>query len=259
MLRTMLTAGAIAMTLTTGSAAADDAELHKPWDEILNTYVVETEDGLNRFDYGGLQANAEDTAKLETYLASFENLDFDTLDEDEQFAAYSNAYNALTIQHIVGRYPVKSIRSGYLVGPWKRVNMVIDGEEVSLDDIEHNILRADFSDPRVHYAVNCASYGCPNLQNEAWFGETLDAKLDDAARDYVNHPRGVTIRRNGTLEVSTIYKWFREDFGGSNDGVIEHLLEYAEPELAAQIEAKPKITKHEYDWSLNDVEVKQGS
>ena len=106
----------------------------------------------------------------------------------------------------------------------------------------------------MHYAVNCASYGCPNLRTDAWYAATLDEELDEAARDYINNPRGVTVRRNGTLQVSTIYKWFREDFGGSNAGVIDHLLEHAEPELAAKIEAKRRITKHEYDWSLNDVE-----
>ena len=254
MLRKMLTVGAIAMTIAAGTASADDAELHQAWDELLGTYVVPGEDGVNRFDYGALKANAADAAKLDAYLERFADFDVETLDENEQFAAYSNIYNALTVQYIVGKYPTKSIRSGYIVGPWKRVFTTINGEEVSLDYIEHEILRVEWDDPRVHYAVNCAAYSCPNLQTDAWFGDTLDEDLDTAARAYVNDPRGVTIRRNGTLQVSTIYKWFREDFGGSNDGVIDHLLEYAEPELATQIQAKRRITKHEYDWDLNDVE-----
>lgn len=247
------------MTLVAGSAAADDSELHQPWDDLLGTYVSTHTDGVNRFDYGALNANADDLAKLEAYLDAFADLDFDTLSEPEQFAAYSNVYNALTVKHILGRYPVKSIRSGYLVGPWKQVFTTVDGEEVSLDDIEHQILRVEWDDPRVHYAINCAAFSCPNLQTDAWFAETLDEELDRAAREYVNDPRGVTIRRNGTLQVSTIYKWFREDFGGSNDGVIDHLLEYAEPELAAQIQAKRRITKHAYDWDLNDSKSAPGS
>lgn len=242
------------MTLATGTAAADDTDLHQAWDDLLGEYVVESDDGVNRFDYGRLKDTAADSAKLDAYLESFANFDVETLDENEQFAAYANIYNALTVQYIVGRYPTKSIRAGFIVGPWKRVFTQINGEELSLDAIEHEILRAEWDDPRVHYAVNCAAYSCPNLQTDAWFGETLDDDLDRAARAYVNDPRGVTIRRNGTLQVSTIYKWFREDFGGSNDGVIDHLIEYAEPELAAQIEAKRRITKHEYDWDLNDVE-----
>lgn len=241
------------MTFAAGPAFADDTDLHAAWDELLATYVVPGEDGVNRFDYGGLKATAEDVAKLEAYLDSFADLDVETLDENAQFAAYANVYNALTVKYIVGRYPTKSIRSGYIVGPWKRVFTTINGEEVSLDAIEHEILRVDWDDPRVHYAVNCAAYSCPNLQTDAWFGETLDEDLDRAARAYVNDPRGVTIRRNGTLQVATIYKWFREDFGGSNQGVIDHFLDFAEPELAAQIQANPRITKHEYDWDLNDV------
>ena len=259
MLRTLFAAGAMTMTLAAGSAAADDTALHQPWDEILGTYVVESDDGVNRFDYGALQANTADSAKLDAYLESFADLDFDTLDGDEQFAAYANIYNALTVQYIVSKYPTKSIRSGYIVGPWKRVFTTVEGEEVSLDHIEHQILRVEWDDPRVHYAVNCAAFSCPNLQTDAWFGASLDEDLDRAARAYVNDPRGVTVRRNGTLQVSTIYKWFREDFGGSNDGVIDHLLEHAEPELAAKIEAKRRITKHEYDWSLNDAKDNRGS
>ena len=225
------------MTLATGSAAAEDTERHAAWDDLLATYVQVGEDGVNRFDYGGLQANGEDAAKLNAYLDSFANFDIETLDENEQFAAYANIYNALTVKYIVDRYPTKSIRSGYIVGPWKRVFTTINGEEVSLDAIEHDILRVEWDDPRVHYAVNCAAYSCPNLQTDAWIGDTLDEDLDRAARAYVNDPRGVTIRRNGTLQVSTIYKWFREDFGGSNDGVIDHLLDYAEPALAERIRA----------------------
>lgn len=252
MLRQIIAAGAIAMTLATGTAAANDAELHQAWDDILGTYVVEGDDGVNYFKYGALQANTDDSARLDAYLDQFADLDFDTLNEDEQFAAYSNIYNALTIKHIIDRYPVKSIRSGYIVGPWKRVKTVVDGEEVSLDDLEHGILRVQFSDPRVHYAVNCASYGCPNLQTDAWVAATLDEDLDKAARDFINHPRGVQVRSRGGLQVSQIYKWFREDFGGSEEGVIAHLLEYANPVLAENIKANADIKKHEYDWSLND-------
>lgn len=259
MLRKLIAAGTLVMTIAAGSAAADDTALHQPWNEILGEYVVAYDDGVNRFDYGGLNADADDLAKLDAYLAQFADLDFETLSRDEQFAAYANVYNALTVKHILGRYPVRSIRAGSLVGPWKRVFTTVDGEEVSLDDIEHQILRVEWDDPRVHYAINCAAYSCPNLQDEAWFAATLDEELDRAAREYVNDPRGVTIRRNGTLQVSTIYKWFREDFGGSNDGVIDHLLEYAEPELAAQIQNKRRITKHDYDWSLNDAQSSKGS
>ncbi|MEO0722554.1 MAG: DUF547 domain-containing protein [Pseudomonadota bacterium] len=255
-----VSAPAIAQAAASSAVATPSEERPIPahrdaaWTDILNRYVAESADGVNRFDYGGLKASEDDRAALDAYVASFAALDFDALSDDEQFAAWANLYNALTIQHIIGRYPVKSIRSGYIIGPWKEVKVTADGREVSLDDIEHDILREEWDEPRVHYAVNCASYGCPNLMNRAWRAETLDEDLDAGARAYVNHPRGVSIRRNGTLEVSTIYKWFREDFGGSKDGVVEHVLQYADDDLAAQIRANPKITKHSYDWALNDVD-----
>lgn len=228
--------------------------MHAAWTALLQTYIETDASGLNRFDYGALTNNADDRAALDAYIAGFETLDFEAMSDDEAFAAWANLYNAVTVQHIVGRYPVRSIRAGYIVGPWKEVKVIAGGREVSLDDIEHNILRQDWDEPRVHYAVNCASYGCPNLADTALEAATLNDQLDVGARAYINHARGVTIRRNGTLEVSTIYKWFREDFGGSKQGVVEHLLEYADDDLAAQIRANPKITKHSYDWALNDVE-----
>ncbi len=264
MFRTLFAAAAVAAlsapTLLPPSAAANEIVLeaeqqHAAWTEILQKYVVEGADGLNSFDYGGLKNNAADSAKLDAYLASFADLDFDALSRDEAFVAWANLYNALTIQHMIGRYPVASIRSGYFLppfGPWKSVSINAGGRDVTLDEIEHGILRADWSEPRVHYMVNCASIGCPNLKSTAWEVATLEDDLDAAAEAYINHPRGVTIRNNGTLQVSTIYKWFRVDFGDSNDGVIEHLLEYASDDLAEAIESNPRITKHAYDWDLND-------
>lgn len=236
------------------AAAETPAPRHAAWSALLQRYVVESPDGVNRFDYGALKASEADSAALDAYVASFADLDFEALGRDDAFAAWANLYNALTVQHIIGRYPVKSIRSGYIVGPWKRVKTMAGGREVSLDAIEHDILRKQWDDPRVHYAVNCASYGCPNLLTRVWEGATLDADLDAAARAYVNHPRGVSVRERGGLRVSTIYKWFREDFGGSEAGVIDHLRQYADPDLLAAIDANPDIKDYDYDWALNDIQ-----
>ena len=253
MMRTLI-AGAIAMTLAIGSAFAEDTTRHQSWDDLLETYVVESADGVNRFNYGGLQASARDIATLDAYLASFADQDFETLSQDEQCAAWTNIYNARTVRYMIGRYPVKSIRSGSISGPWKRVKTVVDGESISLDAIEHKKLRP-MGDARIHYAINCASYGCPNLRRDAWVAETLDEDLDEAARAYINHPRGVAIRPKGGLQVSAIYKWFKDDFGGSEDSVIAHLLDYANPVLATQIRANADIKKYDYDWSLNDAKI----
>ncbi|WP_370224153.1 DUF547 domain-containing protein [Hyphomonas atlantica] len=227
------------------------AQSDDDWTRLLEIYVTESADGVNRVDYEALADNEADRAALDAYIAGFETRDLSTAG-DAEFAAWANLYNAVTVRHILERYPLDSIRDGYVFGgPWKKVSVSVGGNDVSLDAIEHDILRPRFKDPRVHYAINCASYGCPNLPIRAWSADTLDQDLDAAARAYVNHPRGVSVSSRG-LTVSSIYKWFQADFGGSKGGVINHLLEYAEPALAEKIRTNPKIRGYEYDWSLND-------
>lgn len=123
---------------------------------------------------------------------------------------------------------------------------------MSLDDIEHETMRPTFRDPRVHYAVNCASIGCPNLWPRAWRATTLERQLDAAAAAFVNHPRGVTVLPDGRLRTSSIYSWFREDFGGSEAGVVAHLRRYAAAPLAARLTERTAIAGDSYDWALNN-------
>jgi Protein of unknown function, DUF547 len=125
------------------------------------------------------------------------------------------------------------------------------GVTLSLDDIEHGILRPIFKDPRVHYAVNCASVGCPNLGTEAFTGAKLNAQLEQAAKDYVNSPRGVRFD-NGEPVVSSIYVWFIDDFGGTDQGVLNHLRKYAAPDLGQRLAGVKALGGDAYDWSLND-------
>ncbi len=159
----------------------------------------------------------------------------------EQLAYWINLYNALTVQVVLDHYPVASIHDiaispGLLaIGPWDKPLIEIEGAAVSLNDIEHRILRPIWRDPRIHYAVNCASIGCPDLQARAFTAETAEALLEAAARAYVNHPRGARVEA-GELTVSSIYAWYREDFGGTEAGVIAHLKRYAAPELAKALE-----------------------
>ncbi len=223
---------------------------HADWTRLLRTYVKDGSDGITRVDYAGLAASARDRAALDAYIARFAEADL-SAKTDANFAAWANLYNAVTVRHIVERYPVKSIKDGYLTGPWKDVKLRAGGSEVSLDAIEHKILRKTWGTPEVHYAINCASYSCPNLPAKAWEAASLKTDLAAAARAYVNHPRGVTVTSRG-LKVSEIYKWFETDFGGSKASVTEHLLDHAKPELAAKIRANPKIVRYQYDWSLND-------
>ena len=164
--------------------------------------------------------------------------------------------------HLVAtRYPVASIRDIdispglFSRGPWDKKLVTVEGEALSLNDIEHRILRPIWRDPRIHYAVNCASLGCPNLQRRAFTGANGDALLDRAAHDYVNSPRGVHFdgRR---LIVSSLYVWYGEDFGGSDTAVIGHLRRYAAPALAATLAAATSIGDDSYDWALNGLEAR---
>ena len=179
------------------------------------------------------------------------------LNRNEQQAYWINLYNAATIKVILDHYPVSSITKVKLSsglrsrGPWDAKILRIEGEEVSLNDIEHRILRPIWKDPRVHYAVNCASIGCPNLQDRAYTAANVEVLLEKAAKEYISHPRGVSLKGK-KLKLSSIYDWFQEDFEGSEEGVLRHLRRYAAPELASELDSFSGRISYGYDWSLNE-------
>lgn len=228
---------------------------HSKWAAILGRYVVASPDGLNRFAYG--KVSTADKAALKAYLASLQQVKVTSLKADEQRAYWINLYNALTIDVVLGRHPVKSIRDISLggglfaVGPWKKELVSVEGKKLSLDNIEHDILRKVWRDPRVHYAVNCASVGCPNLMAAPFTAAKLDEMLTKGARDYVNHPRGARVE-NGKLYLSQIYSWYRKDFGANDAEVIRHISTYAAPKLKAELARINTIAGYDYDWSLNE-------
>lgn len=228
---------------------------HAPWQELLDAYVTEHATGINRFDYAGLKANAEHRNKLSSYLLGLTQLDPRTLARDVQKAYWINLYNALTVFVIVGRYPVESIRdikSGLITpGPWEMELITIQGEKLTLDNIEHGILRPIWGDPRIHYAVNCASIGCPNLATEVYTAANMDSLLDAGAREYVNHRRGVDVVDEDFMVISSIYDWWILDYGGDDEGVLAHLVKYADDDLAAQLQDFAGAIDYEYDWDLN--------
>ena len=231
---------------------------HDRWQAMLDAYVTSDETGVNLFDYAALQANSVDRDRLTGYLADLQAIDPRRLAAAEQMAYWINLYNALTVQVVLGDYPVDSIREIHegvvpLVGPWGDDHASVAGQPLSLDDIEHRILRPIWRDPRIHYAVNCAAYGCPHLLARAFTAENLEENLDQGARDFVNHPRGVEVLDEAFAVASSIYApdWYREDFGETDADVIAHFLQYAEPELAEQLRGFDGIMEFEYDWSLN--------
>jgi len=237
-----------------GSDAVID---HLPWDRFLARYLVAGEDGVNRLRHG--RVSAADRVALEGYVETLAAVPISAFRRSEQLAYWINLYNALTVEVILDHYPVASILDiaispGWLaIGPWRKKLIRVEGRELSLDDIEHRILRPIWRDARIHYAVNCAAIGCPNLGRGAYTGATVEARLSQAARDYVNNWRAVTIE-DGVLFVSSLYKWYRDDFGGTNRSVIAHLRAHAAPALADRLSRMRDIGGHYYDWSLNDAE-----
>lgn len=228
---------------------------HTLWAAFLARHVRPQPDGLNLVAYR--EVSAADRAALAAYLDGLARVPVSSLAPGEQMTFWINLYNALTVRVVLDHFPVRSIRDidispGLLAdGPWGARLLEVEGEPLCLDDIEHRILRPIWSDPRIHYAVNCASIGCPNLAREPFQADRLDAQLDAAAYAFVNHPRGVRLDE-GRLVVSSIYHWFKEDFGGDDRGVIRHLLAYAAPSLAMPLQKVDRIASHAYDWSLNE-------
>lgn len=250
----------VTLLLSHGPLALAQGDADAPYDALLKRYAKPNPDGVTRVDYAAWRANAADRAALDAYLVAMTQRRPSTMERGDALAYWGNLYNAITLKLVVDRYPVDSVRDiksdSWLdpkayTGPWRQPRVTIEGRKLSLDDIEHSVMRPTFKDPRVHYVVNCASFGCPNLMDRAWRAQTLEADLDAAARAFINHPRGVQILPSGGLRVSSIYKWFIEDFGGNDAGVIAHFNAYAEKDLKQHLAKSPRIVEDGYDWSLN--------
>lgn len=227
---------------------------HATWAGFLARYLRPRPDGVALLAYGAV--DRADRAALAGYLEGLARTPVSSLARPEQMAFWINLYNALTVRTVLDHFPVRSIRDIdispglFADGPWGARLIAVEGEPLCLDDVEHRVLRPIWRDPRVHYAVNCASIGCPNLAPEPFQADRLDAQLDAAAHAFVNHPRGVSLD-GGRLRVSSIYHWFKADFGGDDRAVIRHLSAYAAPKLAMRLQKVERIADHAYDWSLN--------
>ena len=240
----------------TAHDAASTARIdHGAWDDFLSRNLVPGPDGSTRLAYA--RVSPSDRALLDDYLKALTATTISRHARDTQLAYWINLYNALTVQVVLDHYPVASIRDIKLAsglfsgGPWDKKLVEIEGEGISLNDIEHRIIRPIWRDPRIHYALNCASIGCPSLSPKAFIPETLDARLTQAAITFVNSPHGVRVA-DGQVTVSRIYDWFHEDFGGGDTAVFEHILMFATPELRGMMRSIGKINNVAYDWKLND-------
>jgi len=225
---------------------------HSAFERLLRTYVDQS--GL--VDYKAWKAQDEET--LRNYLKTLSKVEPGRLGRSERLAFWINAYNALTIQGILEFYPVKSIKDkvsrvlGFNI--WDDYPMTVHGESHSLNDIEHKILRK-MGEPRIHFAIVCASVGCPKLRNEAYTGANLDSQLEDQAESFFAESRNFRIdRKRGTVYLSSILDWFGEDFGGSDGAKLDFASRYLSEEEEKEFlrSGKAKVKYLDYDWSLNE-------
>ena len=230
---------------------------HSEWQEILDSYlVIDDLSGIHLFDYDALQINTDHRGLLDGYVENLQELDPRKFARDVQMAYWINLYNSLTVKTVVEAYPVESImeiheRETLDSGPWKDVRAKVAGTGLTLDNIEHDILRPIWQDNRIHYAVNCASLGCPSLRSQAFTAANLELLLEESAKDFVNHARAVKIVDSTQVITSSLYFWYIEDFGDSESGILAHLEKYAHPELAEELRSFNGSFDHEYDWRLN--------
>lgn len=232
---------------TQSAEYSDKAISHDMWTTLLKKYV--SIDG--KVDYKGFK---QDKALFEMYLnlLSEHRPDPDKWTKEEQIAYWINAYNAFTIKLIIDHYPLESIKDITKVNiplvssPWTIKFFKIGGEDFDLDKIEHKILRKDFNEPRIHFAVNCASVSCPKLRNEAYSAEKLDEQLDSQAKHFLNESGKNELSKN-ELKLSKIFKWFTGDFT-QDQTLIEFLNRYSEVEISEDA----KIDYLEYSWELNE-------
>lgn len=219
---------------------------HTRWQTLLNDYLL-VAPGQTRFRYAAV--SAQDKTALARYLDQLTALDPRRYNRNEQFAYWVNLYNALTVKVILDNYPVSSItKLGGLFsfGPWDEKLITISGQRLSLNDIEHRILRPIWQDKRIHYVVNCASLGCPDLLPEVMQADTLNEQLDQAARRFINSDKGVSVRGQ-RVRLSSIYDWYQSDFGTLAE-LQTHLNQYLSRPVTLT------SPTYDYDWRLNEIQ-----
>jgi hypothetical protein len=217
---------------------------HATWDQLLSRYA--SEQGV---DYESWRASADDHEQLRLYLASLKRADNGKWPRSAQLAYWINLYNAATVQLVLEHPEAKSIKDigGPDNSPWKRIVIRIAGRDLTLDDIEHEMLRFRFGDARVHFALNCAARSCPPLLPSAFLAENLEAQLDSVTRTTVNDPRFVDASRisahGGVLRLNSIFQWYAGDFGD----LIPFFDRYRDEGLPSEFE----VEYMDYDWQLN--------
>ena len=240
---------------TAAAAGAEADRLYEPWARVLESYV--DDEGL--VDYAGLQRSGR--ADLQQFMESIGRFDPSTLEaEAEQVAFWINAYNATVLWQVIERYPLESVRDVGalfgLVGGFFKQETLIAGEQRSLDDIEHGILRPRYPDARIHWTLVCAAFGCPRLLRRPYLAVDLDTILTERAYEFLAQPRGLRLQREGNeLHVSSYFDWYGDDFEAESGTVVDYVQRYVPPEAAEYIRDNRdsmRVRFMDYDWTLND-------
>ena len=227
---------------------------HQLWQNFLDKYVVTNEEKINLINYEKL--TPKDLELLKDYIQKMSEVNIDNYNRHEQLAYWINFYNALTVQTVARYYPVGNIQEInispglFSVGPWGANIVTLDNSVLSLDDINNRIIRPIWNDPRTHYALNNATIGAPNLSKKAYQGALIEEQLNDVTSAYINSLRGVHVIE-GKLIISKLYDWYEEDFGGSKQDVITHLLQFAQEPLLSQLKHTNSIDSYIYNWHIN--------
>jgi hypothetical protein len=245
-------------------AAADFDHSHSAYDAVLKAHVAE-----GRVDYRALKAAPQALNDYLAELAQVPEQQFRKWSKEQQLAYYFNLYNAATLKLIVDHYPVKSIKDigSLFKGPWDQPVVRLFGKTITLNELEHGILRKDYHEPRLHLALVCAAKGCPPLRDEAYTAEQLDKQLDDQARTYLGSSKGLRIDRGKReVQVSAIFKWYGDDFvgkytpssgfsglGKTERAVASFCSKYVSDTDRRYLEAGGYDLEYlDYDWSLNE-------
>ena len=228
---------AIAITMVLALVSTARAELHDRWETLLQRYV----DDDGRVAYRSLRRESESV--LDAYLQSLEVIAPSTLSPPEQIAFWLDAYNARVVRGILDGYSAEGIIGRKRFFAFYRFRLA--GAQRTLDEIEHEILRKQFAEPRVHFALVCASTSCPKLRREAYRGDRLDAQLDDQVRMFLSDPHRNQIGPGDIIRLSAIFKWFGDDFIKAKGSVLAFIHQYVPGA------GNPRIEYLDYDWTLN--------
>ena len=244
--------GPPAVASTEAYAATQQAEPepfdHSAFDALLKKHV----DEHGWVDYKAL---ADGAAELDAYIATIADAPFDALGRDEKLALLINAYNAFTLRLILDYYPTESIYDIPDAKRWDAKRWNLAGAVYSLNQIEHELVRPKFVEPRIHFALVCAAYSCPKLRNEAYTGDKLEAQLADQTAYTHTHDRWFRFdKKSNTVYLTALYDWYGGDFEAVSGSVLEYVASQA-PAIRSAIDAggEPKVRWLDYDWKLNDV------